>query len=239
VVQGSDIASAQIQDWANDFHALGECEFLTDIPGTVLCLTDNRVHLKSLMGRLSYMAEGKTHSLAPTNDLAYNISKQARYSGHDIAGADFNAFFEAVLPACGKNKYFCLNNFESDLADIVQTEVSRRGLQNFVVLGVSVSPGLGEDVSHELSHARYFLSATYRQAVSDFWNNQVSLDDQTAIAERLAETYNIQGEKGKDLLMNEFQAYLSEQGAESDVLRDYFQKYGPALRRILLAVGLG
>ena len=60
-------------------------------------------------------------------------------------------------------------------------------------------------MEHELLHARYFASESYRQAVGDFWRETLSEEQRGLIRREFGTQFNARNE---DLMINEFQAYL-------------------------------
>lgn len=81
-------------------------------------------------------------------------------------------------------------------------------------------------VTHEIHHAQFYLSPPLRQAVSEFWNSEISAEDRALMRSILGNVYNRQNEA---LMIDEFQAYMLQEDAEHALLSQFVGKFKSAL----------
>ena len=247
VTNGPDSLSTSVSEFSRSVTPGSiDCRFLTDIPGTLLCLTLSTTQLRTLMGRVSYFVEGvPNRKLVPESDAAYMASPQAAYAGHDIMASDFNQFYAQTEQACAGNAQLCLNEDEAKLKTIIQGAASAHHSSNYVVIAAQAETDmLNAVVGHELLHARFFLNEHYQEIVTDFWKNSVTAADKVRIQTMLGRIYDVAGvtitpekvegsEKARLLLLNEFQAYILMLGGENFELAGQVPTYKPRLKSAL------
>jgi hypothetical protein len=235
----AEIPSVQIGAWSKSTQAPVECRGIKDIPGTYLCLTANAALLRGLMGRVSFYVEGKpTRTLMAATDPLYTNSNQANYAGHDIMAADMELFYQGLEKACPTKPTLCASPLESALRNVVMDDAHRKGFKNYAIIAAAVGTEyFSEVVSHEILHARYFLNPLYRAKVAQFWKTKVSAQDRKAITKIIGGIYNLTGQNGNDLLLNEFQAYtLQEAAMTSQLGMVYAFEHGQELRSYMGAL---
>lgn len=208
-----------IKSWSNTSLHDVECRELADIPNAFLCLTQTGDLLTGLMGRASYFNEATPRGqVLSADDAKFTGSDQSQYVGHDTVAEFINAFYAQSAVKCAEDRELCVSPLEKELFDKVIEPLRERKITDFAILAVEArADGFISNVTHEILHARYYLSPTYRSIVTRFWNEKVIPDDREKIRIFLADTYNFDGPEGEALLMNEFQAYTLEEDAEKDV----------------------
>lgn len=157
-------------------------------------------------------------------------------AGHNLPGPVLRDFFaatsEPVDPSLAAN--------EAERA-VRETFVKSPRLEllkdSFYLIGFSIQTMKDQKgvISHEVFHALSFLNADYREVVRGFWREHVSAEDRAAITNEIGLAYNVDDE---DLVIDEFQAYLVQSGAERDRMKTYVPKYRDALLSELRAAGL-
>ena len=89
-------------------------------------------------------------------------------------------------------------------------------------------------IAHEILHLQFFTDSRIKPVAEKFWDEKVSAEDKAAIKQKLAPNYNVED---RELLVNEFQAYMLQASAEYYELGN-FLKYRDALRAAMAAVGV-
>jgi hypothetical protein len=235
---GKKIYTSELGQISSSFSNSVECHELEDRPAVYVCLAENQDLLRRLMGRVSYFVEGVPGDVVVAEDnQEYLKSTQANYDGHDIMAEDFLKFFSVMDKQCPEVNYMCPNTLESDLREHVIGDALRNQYQNYVVIAVVAKTSFFSGiVSHELLHARFFLSDKYQSVVDKFWRDEVSAEDRLEITRILGEVYNLKNNNGYFLLLNEFQAYLLEDSASDNILGSMATKYGQRLREELAQI---
>lgn len=233
---GPDSTIAELDQMENSIKGI-ECRYVSEIPGTVTCLTETEEGMRRLMGRVSYYVEGAPgKTLVAENDPQFLATPQAQYAGHDIQSEDMEEFFRASEKACQTDQRFCLNALETQLRDQVLSIARERGYQKYVVLAAAGYTGyMSMVLSHEYLHARYFLNADYRAHVKKFWIENLDAETRQGITKALGHTYNLTGAQGEFLLLNEFQAYVLQKDAMYGELGMIALYHGHALREHMAA----
>jgi hypothetical protein len=220
-----DIPSDQVIQWNTEKSNEGtECKHISDIPGTYVCLMDFSDMIATFARASFFVEQAPQHTLVGEKDLAFQHSPPVTsYGGHDLNSQDLLTFFSASKKACKKNHAYCLNSHETFLRHLV-AKAKSRGFEKSVIIGIAAT-----SISHELRHARYFLNEGYRKTVNEFWNTVVSPEDRQLITQRLGVIYDA---NNTDLIINEFQAYLLQDGMPGGRVR-YFTKYRAPLMMAL------
>lgn len=214
------ISVEKIPEWNQNIKYILECRELIEVPATLLCLTTSYNLLAELMGRVSYYSEAKPqYNIAAHNDTVYLQSDQRFYLGHDIKPQDLVNFYKDANLKCKENDSYCLNQYEKEL----EKYIFESQKTNYVTLALEAKTNIFFQVlTHEILHAQYFTSSTYREKIKDFWQNQISSSDKEQITKSLSKVYNISDEF---LLLNEFQAYLLEYQSETGFFNVFVNKY--------------
>lgn len=180
--------------------------------------------------RISEFKECSVHAGTIFSNTRYRTWFRSGHNGYDyddfvvgmnLPDANFTNFFEAFVQARGRNR---INRFERTFLAVleerglIQLQGNRASVrQKFyvVVLNEFLIGNAAEDeegqlaieyatLRHELSHAAYYLSTEYREAVQKAWDG---LDPQTRnnVMLFLAEKHYT-----RDVIVDEFGAYLME-----------------------------
>ena len=231
------IRSSDVKAWNDKAAGDVECRELSDIPNAFLCLTRTDDLLTGLMARTSYFKEATPRGqVVAADDPKFMNSDQAHYVGHDTMAMAVGAFYDAIALACATDRTFCTSPLETEMLEKLVRPLQQRKADNFAILAVTAgTEGFMSNATHEILHARYYLDAGYRAAVTRFWNNQVAAEDRDKIRAFLATTYNFEGAEGQELLVNEFQAYTLEDDADTDAsgFARIEKTYGDPLRAVL------
>ncbi|MDO9415537.1 hypothetical protein [Pararhizobium sp.] len=213
------IETREIKSWSDTSSRDVECRELSDVGNAFLCLTQTSELLTRLMARASYFKEASPRGqIVSVNDGRFMGSDQAHYVGHDTVAKSINAFYAKSAEKCVESRELCVSPLEKELFDKVIEPLRKRQVTNFAILAVEArADSFMSNVTHEILHARYYLSPAYRSVVTKFWKKNVAPDDRDKIRKFLADTYNFEGPEGETLLMNEFQAYTLEEDADKNV----------------------
>jgi hypothetical protein len=218
-----------------------ECRPIAELPQAILCISYTHDELVDLFSRIALFVEGNFGF--PRGQIAMHTDSRLRnYKDRvwaiDLNGSDINHFFKRVADRCRgdeRKKRGCLSPFENSvLQNLARPLTFQSG--TYVILGVSINfeilnrPYL--DLAHEILHAQYFLQPNYSKTVREFWKSNVSKREKKSFLETAKQFYN---SKDKDLMANEYQAYLlSRQGM--GYINDFC--YEPQLRQKLMAAGV-
>ncbi|MCQ4632468.1 hypothetical protein GB927_020650 [Shinella sp. CPCC 100929] len=231
------VETTEIKSWSDASSGDVECRELADIANAFLCLTQTSDLLTRLMARASYFKEASPRGqLISAKNARFTESDQAHYVGHDTVAEFINAFYAKSAEKCAGDPELCVSPLEKELFEKVIKPLHERQVSDFAILAVEArGEGFISNVTHEILHARYYLSPAYRSVVTKFWNENVIPDDRDKIRVFLANTYNFDGPEGEALLINEFQAYTLEEGADKDVsgFARIERTYGVQLREAL------
>lgn len=261
VLPRSPVTGTSFQQWtrafANRLNTVptnqrsqhGECREITEVPGTILCLVNDIPDVARFQGRASLFAEGAgvidgrtvgRGTLADRNSAIARLYAQ-NIGGTDIRSEDLTAFYRRVEFACDcpsgcdstslcQSANTCLDESEREFYEKVIAPAERLG-RPFTVIMAPYQMGI--IAAHEVLHAQYFNQASYRQAVDDFWNTQMTSAQRQAVTEALAEGYD---RTDSFLIRNEFQAYAFK--SEGSPFAHIGEDYGAALANYLRQRGV-
>ncbi|MGZ5279816.1 MAG: hypothetical protein ACXWC9_07740, partial [Pseudobdellovibrionaceae bacterium] len=85
-------------------------------------------------------------------------------------------------------------------------------------------------VGHEINHASFYLQPNYKNSVLDFWQKNVSSTDKSKIRSILGKLYNA---KDDNIIVDEFQAYLTQMDEKNNPLAEFIPKYKRKLMKNL------
>lgn len=156
-----------IKSWSNTSSHDVECRELADIPNAFLCLTQTGDLLTGLMERASYFQGSNSPRPNPIRGRCeFTGSDQAQYVGHDTLAESINAFYAKSMDKCSQDRKLCVSPLEKELFDKVIEPLRERQITDFAILAVEArAVGFMSNVTHEILHARYYMSPTYRSIV--------------------------------------------------------------------------
>lgn len=227
-----------------------ECREMTQIPGTILCLTGSMSAVSSYQGRASLFAEGAGQDMAgevvgkgqlvERNSITYKAYSQ-QIGGTDIRSADLQRFYSQVerqclcAPGCTDENEcptanYCLNESEQEMYDKVIAPAEAGGKPYVVIMAPHE---YGIIVEHEVLHAQYFNDPAYKEAVDDFWANGMTAAERASVTRLIGTSYDKNDEY---LVKNEFQAYAFK--SEGSSFGPITQKYKTRLLAHLKSKGV-
>jgi hypothetical protein len=196
-----------------------ECRETVEVQDTFLCHFNNKEDMGYALARASCYIEGsfcghERGTIIGFNDPGFR-SALLQINGFDLKGTDLLRFYEATQKKCdeSKSEEFCFNHFEKSFFEKTIIPWSK-STPKFVLITFARFSGEPWHVSlvHEIMHAQYFQDEKYRQVVESFWKNHLSEKDRSEIRKTLSVAYD---PKDEFLMMNEFQAYILQSGAEA------------------------
>lgn len=202
------------------------CAEIVEVPGAYLCFPADRSQMNQMFTRIGiYWAT--VNGFAPGSlidrENSYLKNMYKIIDGHNLPGGVIEKFFSTVSQNSLPPQF--LNPFETEFRDdfVRSTRISSLGGSYYVIaVSAQASQDYRATVSHEVHHARFYLQPALRLAIEDFWNYQVAPNDKMSIRQILGAIYNIQDEQ---VVIDEFQAYILESGANTQVLAEYAKTY--------------
>jgi hypothetical protein len=221
-------AQEEIANFHNDADGFTECRETLELPNTYLCGTYLQRDMNSLLGRATIFSDGfreyNKGSLVSLQDRRLQSLKDVM-TGHDLPGNELFSFYHAARMKCAAGlSAFCLSDAENEFFKQMVIPASRRN-KPFVIIAFSVQSTTVPQftISHEMLHARFLLDAKYHDQVKSFWDTKMSADEHDQIESELKRFgYNNQD---KDTMMNEFQAYILQDGADNNRLAQYIDQF--------------
>lgn len=198
---------------------------IREIPGAFICCSFYQQDINDALTRMGlFMGAGKglqAGTLTKQTDFSL-INYKKLVAGHNLPGNTILDFYKATDVAMEKD--FGLNAAEGSFRTVLESPRLKSAGEEFYVIGFSIQSMKNQKdvVSHEIFHAYYLLNRTYRDVVQKFWENVVSNDDKKAITQEIGRAYNVDVE---DLVIDEFQAYLIQNGAEKERMKNFVPKY--------------
>jgi len=169
-----------------------------------------------------------------TDDPAL-INYEKLIAGHNLTAEAIIGFYKSTA-SLEKSSKKSLNVEEAQFQKefLSSNKITRLG-KDFYVIAVSVqnTETTKELIGHEIYHAQYELNPKFRKTVDLFWNGIVNQKDKRKAADVLGKMYNTSDR----ILIDEFQAYILEDGAESGPLLKLAVKYKPKLQAALKKAG--
>jgi|CXWL01.1.fsa_nt_gi hypothetical protein len=203
------------------------------MPGAFLAMFPNIPMMNMALDRASLFIET---GVMYAHDKLTSARGGQYAAGHDLRGRDLLRFWDAFQKAKPS-----MTTTPRDRAQIAVEEgwwkwllPTLRKLPDMVLLGVSVGREMQGVIAHEILHLQFFTDPRIRPVVERFWDEKVSAADKAAIKQQLAPNYNVED---RELLVNEFQAYMLQDSAQYYEL-GLFLNYREPLRAALAAVGV-
>jgi hypothetical protein len=201
------------------------CSEILEVPGAFLCVTHYQFRMNKTFTKMGFFW-GTVRGFNAGTLLENQNPLLAYYSslidGQNLPGKVVADYFNAVQ-TLGDSRS-SLNSFEKEFfADFVMNpEIVARNNNYYVIAISKETTKNGSSLSHELNHARYSLSPLRKQIIDEFWQKDVSTSDKARIRRILGRIYNIHNESA---MIDEFQAYLLQEDAASDLMADFLTKY--------------
>lgn len=208
-----------------------DCVDVSELPGVLLCAASSKKVLNLSFARTTVFFDGmagfRAGSVISQSDL---LRREVLDDilGHFHSFVSIAEFQSQAAAACRRSVEYCPNAHEQELFDLT-SRVSASYIAAFAVgsFGSLVTAG------HELLHAQYALDSSYRLTVNTFWNEVLTEAERSEVTEKLSPLYDV---SNRDLLVNEFQAYLFEPAAEDGGLaEDWVPKFRQRLTAYLEA----
>lgn len=213
-----------------------ECSEVSEISGAYVCISFYQADLNDAFTRIGiFMGAGKglkQGTLLKEQDWKLKNYKKL-VAGHNMPGNTITDFYENVP----KDTSIQLNQMEKEFkSSFVDSQKIKAKKDNFYVIGLSVQSTKSQEsvASHEIFHAQYLLTPKYKQTVDSFWKHQVSSEDKQKIKQTLGKAYNTED----FIIIDEFQAYLIQDNAEKDLLREFVASYRKKLIKSLEKAGV-
>lgn len=151
------------------------------------------------------------HPLTKTKALL-NLIPGLNGGGHDLRAKDLLTYWEILDQQDGRivrpvraSPLASIQGVEAQTRKILEPYL--RANPNTALVIFSIAPFNEGVVTHEISHAQYFNNPAYRDAVHNYWNK---LSEQERARIRIYLNKSNVGYGGmEDLMINEFQAYLT------------------------------
>lgn len=203
------------------------CGEIKELRHAFLCVSETKQLMNETFTRMGFYwgsAKGvPAGTLIPNSN---QILKQFHsiVTGHNLPGDIIaNFLHQAKLENPESDLY--LNLSESSFASSFILDDRVKALNNKYYLIAVSSENLQSSLStinHELHHARYHLESSVRFVVEEFWKNYMSEADKTVVRSILGQVYNAENEY---LIIDEFQAYLLQKGAEAGPMSQFVPRY--------------
>lgn len=218
------------------------CAPVEEIAGAVLCLSRDHATMNRVFARLSLHAEGVFEHprgvvARPDAPAVARVLEEA--AGHDLSGAALHAFFVDVDRACPHDPALCLGRDERAFRDAVVAPMTRTAAAFAVIAAALEGPTAAAvpwraNLHHELLHGQYLLDRRHRDAVLAFWTARPE-SERRAVLDLLAPVYPVDD---LELVGNELQAYLLQDGADGQLLAPVVPTLAAPLRAWLVERGV-
>lgn len=213
-----------------------ECYETAEIKDTILCHFNNKEDMGYALARASCYIEGsfcghEKGSIIGFNDPGFRAAL-LQINGYDLKGSDLIRFYNAVNTKCKESKLedICPNHFERKLFEekLLPWATVK---PNYVLITFARFNGENWYIAllHEIMHAQYFQVKKYQEIVNNYWNHRVSEKEKAQIRLALSIAYD---PKDELLMINEFQAYLLQTGADQP--NSLLHKFVPRHRQPLM-----
>ncbi len=213
-----------------------ECRETVEISNTILCHFNNKEEMGYALARASCFIEGSfcghgKGTIIGFTDPGFRTALLS-INGFDLKGSDLLQFYEAAKKKCEESKSdnFCLNHFEKALFE-EKILPWASAVPEYVLITFARFSGEQwyKSLLHEIMHAQYFQGKKYREVVELYWRAELKEEERARIREALLVAYD---PKDEFLMINEFQAYLLQTGAEEPA--SLLHRFVPAHRSRLM-----
>ncbi len=211
-----------------------ECRWIAELDQVLLCASNDSESMNPPLTRAAIFTETRPRVVVPRGSPLYQHLVRV------VGGFDFPKvhpvpprpglldFYAAVDRGCATSKPACLDPREQAMRELVERAWSER--PGFVLITFAHDGAVDDETAlrHELRHAQYFTSSTYRQAIRGYWES-LSDRDRAEVRWELGPSYDA---KDDDLMQNELQAYSLESVSLTSRSR-FARPHGPGLQRML------
>jgi len=214
--------STHLDEDTTNTDRLAWCLDVIEAPGAILCMTYAQAHMNTALMRAGVFT-GQGNGM-PKGTILPARSRRLANLGKIIAGSNFTGASLIEFFAAMKATDQVLLAEERDVAALLASpKLAQRG-DAFSLIALSVqTPGDSKaTLVHEIQHATFNLNPAVSATVHAFWTTTVTGADRAAIREALGAIYNADNE---EVMIDEFQAYLLQQGAETSLLGAFTGKY--------------
>lgn len=204
------------------------CLGVEEIPGAYLCQSSSQKLMNDTLTRMGFFmgaAKGLNYGTIMNNDDRMLKMYKNAIAGHNLPGDVIEDF------------YLKVSDLNSDEASFKTGFVDKLSDTNIYVIGTSIEEKLDakKTVSHEIYHAQYGLNPNYKRIVDAYWDIELSVSERGEVRTILGVAYNT----NDGIIIDEFQAYVLEQNAETTGhLKGMAIKHGAALRKRLTDAGV-
>jgi hypothetical protein len=201
------------------------CAEILEIPGAFLCETHYQFRMNKTFTKIGFFwgtARGFNAGTLIENQNPLLAYYSPLIDGQNLPGNVIADYFKAAQALNDPKR--SLNSFEKEFFSgfVMNPEIVARNNSYYVIAISNETKKKGSILSHELNHARYSLSALRKQIIDEFWQKDVSAPDKIRIRRILGRIYNAHNES---TMIDEFQAYLLQDDAGSDLMADFLTKY--------------
>ena len=211
------------------------CNETSEIPGFYICVAFYQADLNDAFTRAGiYMGAAKgmeKGTLLKESDWTLKNYKKL-VAGHNLPGDVVRKFYRSAM----QNPDITLNTMEAQFYSALMSQPQLKNEDTpFYIVGLSVQSTKPQQsvLSHEIYHAQYLLTKNYKSVVDRYWKETVTDDDKDKIRAVLGRAYNTEDY----IIVDEFQAYLLQDNADKDMLKD-FLSYREGLEKELVSAGV-
>lgn len=210
-------------------HAM--CAEVIEIPQSYICFFKSIVDMNNSLLRIGFFtgtADGYPKGTLISNNNSAVETYKNKIGGHTLTNDDISAFRIAANAATDSNLKF--NPYESDFYSNIVDKISSSNSDSRYVVIAFANESSDSIVGHEINHASFYLQPIYKRKVLDFWQKNVSADDKSEIRSILGKLYNA---KDDNIIIDEFQAYLTQSDEQKNPLIKFIPKYKRNFMKIL------
>ncbi|MBL7542855.1 MAG: hypothetical protein JNL11_03520 [Bdellovibrionaceae bacterium] len=231
-----DVATVQdLKKWSDleETSCPALCAEVVEIPHSYICSFKTKTEMNNTLLRMGFFtgtADGYVKgTLVSNSESALNMYKKV-VGGHTLTSDDIIAF--RLAANASSNTSSKLNDQESDFYSNIITNISSQSTDSKYAIIAFANDASNYEVivGHEINHASFYLQPTYKKAAKQFWQNKVSHEDKIKIRSILSKIYNA---KDDNIIVDEFQAYLTQLDEKNNPLAKFIPKYKQKLMKNL------
>jgi hypothetical protein len=215
------------------------CSEVKELPNTHLCMFNYTKLMNLAINRASEFIEN--NRLFDHEDHFFS-TQNSIVKGHDLTNKALSQFRKEFLEqspkmsvptgSIGEEVRSGLALEEDFWKGMVQPMLDKKG--NSVLLVVAQDGDITSTLNHELLHAQFFLNENIQKLVDSFYFEKVTQKDQDVIVSILSRDYDVIPNEGdspeikaqkRQLLVNEFMAYVLMVGGNESKLKDFVLPY--------------
>ncbi len=222
------------------------CVQIAEATNVFLCMSYHHEILNGTMWRFSIFSEGFStvnKRTVVSHDHPAGRYIQAFIGGFNTPGAELTGFFTTVKDSDLSAQE---RAFKKAVYDRIIERIGGPSEEFYVVSIPMTGPGtmtFFDTASHELLHAQHRMTPAYKKIVTDFWNDEVTGEHRSIFIKSIADIYDT---SDLSTVIDEFQAYLLQRGAEANVYGsvgkyegvNFVEKYRTLLVKKLTQAGI-